>query len=486
MLYHQVLIAAKNFGERTAIKDQHREITYSQMLVEIEVLSNKLVSIIKDHTNCIGVLMDKTIDCVVTILSILKMGKAYVPIDDTYPIERIKFLLLDSCCNYLITDHNHIKQTLPIQAEQNVLLFDGQLQEISTIRTTKSNKCNFADNSMAYVLYTSGSTGAPKGIIHTHESAWAFVNWAIDYFQINQYDVLSSHAPFHFDLSIFDLYVSLTTGAKLCLLPKGITAFPKSLRSYIKNNEISVWYSVPSVLISLFNQIENKEYLQSLRTIIYAGEEMAVHKAETIKHFVPNACLYNLYGPTETNVITYCHVDQNVFQRTDRVIPIGNACPYCEIKVLDNNSRWLNNEHGTGELCVKTNSLMFGYVGNNVEKHEFYKTGDIVRVEPGDEKPTYIFLGRKDNMVKINGYRVELEEIETHIKNHPNVLDCYAKVVRLEERDYIEVVLEPLGNISQEAILLYAKKIMPEYMLPERISIVNKMKRNSRGKKIRE
>src|SRR5262249_21575276 len=243
-----------------------------------------------------------------------------------------------------------------------------------------------------YLLYTSGSTGNPKGVILSHRNAMTFVEWGADTFGVTEQDRLSNHAPLHFDLSVFDIYVALRCGACVDLVPDEIAPFPIELARWIEAERISIWYSVPSALtrLLLHGQLERFEYT-ALRHVLFAGEVFPVKYLRDVMSRLPHGTFSNLYGPTETNVCTYYTVPRLAPDRTEE-IPIGRACANTEVFAVDETGRVVGPGE-TGELLVRSPTVMLGYwglpektaqvlVANPLQSayHEpVYRTGDFVR-----------------------------------------------------------------------------------------------------------
>lgn len=482
MLYNLLINSAVRYPDNIAIEDKGGYISYRDLLNNSAVLGDILKYKFEDR-RLIGVLMEKSLNSLLAIFGILSAHKAYVPLDESLPPDRLLYILANSGLDCLITDNLHYNLALKICSKENILLFDNikffQLEENRLYESVTEDM----EESLAYILYTSGSTGFPKGIMHTHKSALAFIKWAVDYFGVSDDDVFSSHAPFHFDLSIFDIYVSIAVGAKICILPKSISSFPVSLISYIKLKKLTVWYSVPYILVNMFSEsnIDNCDF-DSLRIIIYAGEAMMLKDAARIQKRLAQVDIYNLYGPTETNVITYYKLSMDTFQRSDQQIPIGYPCPYTSIQVLDENGIEVKNGE-PGEIVVKSDSLMKGYVNSGNITTDIYATGDIVKKESGN---LLVFIGRKDHMIKVNGFRVELGDIEYHVKCFSGIRDCYARLSKVKNRSVIEVILEADDNIQIHELKQFMASRLPGYMLPYNYVVCQKLKRNSRGKLVRK
>lgn len=479
MLFSFLENSAKKYPNRIAIESKDEEICYKDLYNISLSFGTYINSVVANDSQVIGILMDKSIDFLISIYGVLSVGKVYVPLDEGLPSERLEYIVKDGNIECIISDKKNYD--LSTKLCKKPILFDRD----NILYKEIPQRSKASPTSTAYILYTSGSTGRPKGIIHTQSSAIAFILWAAQYFEVTELDILSSHAPFHFDLSIFDIYVSVYAGARLSLLPKSISCFPASLIKYIISKKITVWYSVPYIIVNMFSDeyIAKCEF-NNLRSIIYAGESMSIESAKKIKERLPQVSLYNLYGPTETNVITYYQVDNQTWSRLDRQIPIGYSCPYANIKIINDDGNEANIGE-LGELCVKSDSLMLGYVG--IEKtattDEYYHTGDIVHI---DEKGQIVFHGRKDYMTKVNGYRVELGDIENNIRGYRNVTDCYAKVDRSNKRDQIIVTIEAEPNFCVDTLVDYLNKCLPGYMLPDEYILCDKLERNSRGKIVRK
>ena len=292
---------------------------------------------------------------------------------------------------------------------------------------------------MAYILYTSGSTGNPKGVMYSHKAALAFVNWCSETFEFNELDVFSSHAPFHFDLSIFDLYVSLKHGASVILIGEESGKQPMILAQLIVDRRISVWYSTPSILTLLvkYGKPEKFDYL-NLRQVFFAGEVFPVKHLAALKSIWKHPKYFNLYGPTETNVCTYFEIPHVIPPDQTTAFPIGKSCSHFVCKAFDENCEQLKTGE-EGELCV-TGPIMSGY-WNLPERTQqvfftdksgrtWYKTGDIVR-EQSDGN--YVYISRKDRMVKRRGYRVELGEIESALYKHLSVVEAAVVALRTKK-----------------------------------------------------
>lgn len=515
-LLHNLLVeSAREYPEKTSINWRGKEMSYH----DLDALSNQLSSCLEcRHIKAgdrVGIYIDKSIEAIVTIFGILKSGACYVPLDPMAPVERQLLIINDCSLEYLITSSKKFPQIRKILQKKNTLknifivdtpkeecqndipgvnvIFKDDIFSSSNIITEQSQN-RIIDSNLAYILYTSGSTGQPKGVMISHRAALAFVNWAWKYFNINGDDIVSAHAPFHFDLSIFDIFVSIKAGAKICIIPHELSSFPKSLADFIENQKISIWYSVPSILtqLVLYGGLD-KRSLPALRQILFAGEVFPSKYLRQLMELVPNANYCNLYGPTETNVITYYPLE-NLPDETIP-IPIGVLC--------DGVKFFIANELGTlikkgeiGELYVNSPTLMEAY-WNDSQKTEkvlfknpflpfanelIYKTGDLVSL---NQQGNLEYHGRCDSMIKSRGYRIELGEIETALSTHPDIKEVTVLGIPDDKiGNMIKAVIVPKAEstISKNEVKHFCAQKLPHYMVPELISFVISFPRTSTGK----
>ncbi len=345
---------------------------------------------------------------------------------------------------------------------------------------------------LAYILYTSGSTGVPKGVMHTHNSALAFVDWCSEVFEPAESDRFSSHAPFHFDLSILDLYVPLKHGATLVLVGEDVGKQPLPLASLIADEKITAWYSTPSILALLvqYGKVSQSDF-PDLRWALFAGEVFPVKHLRALKSVWKKPRYLNLYGPTETNVCTYYEIPEEIPEERTDPYPIGRACSHVRTKVMD--SAGVSVDPGCeGELCVSGPAVMSGYWNMPEQTAEaffegdsgeqWYRTGDLV-IE--DKDGDYIFLGRRDRMVKRMGFRVELGEIEAGLYRHPAIEEAGVIAVEDDERGVriIAFVCCPRGErpsiIEMKA---FCAEVLPRYMIPDRFLFRDSLPRTSTDK----
>jgi amino acid adenylation domain-containing protein len=447
--------------------------------------------------------MDKTPACVQTIVGVLYAGAAYVPLDPRAPWRRCRAILDDCDVAALVVD----APRLPMMAELldglhlplllvDATAFDAQTSATRTVTRAQALGCTARELSppaaedLAYILYTSGSTGIPKGVVHTHRSGVAFTDWVIDTYHVRSDDVFSSHAPFHFDLSILDLYASLGTGASVRLISSVEAMLPPHLVKGVAEWGITVWYSVPSILSAMLEVGElEKRGFGRVHTLLFAGEVFPTPQLRRLRAALPDVRLSNLFGPTETNVCTYYDVPREI--PPGRAIPIGRACEHLDTFVLDANG----NEVGVGTegtLWVKGGNLMSGYWSRSGLKGlapdprgrpgMVYCTGDQVRLQPDGN---YDFLGRRDHMIKVRGFRVETGEIESVLAAHPAVVEAIVVPIpdeRAGNRIVSTVVMRAGETMDAGALSAFCKERLPAYMIPEHFDIVASLPRTSTGK----
>jgi amino acid adenylation domain-containing protein len=440
----------------------------------------------------VGIYLQKSIDAVASIFGILKAGAAYVPVDPSAPVSRNAFIL-DDCSVTAVVVETRFEASLCAEIAQRgekipyFLALEGtggglplkkalqQAQEEEPTPITKIEGPSLED--LAYILYTSGSTGQPKGVMLSHRDAISFIDWCSEVFEPTESDRFSSHAPFHFDLSIFDLYVSIKHGATLVLIPEEIGKDPSRLASLISEKRLSMWYSTPSILslLAQYGKLEQHDYA-ALRTVLFAGEVFPVKHLRRLKNLLPRPRYFNLYGPTETNVCTFYEIPAQIPAEQTQPFPIGKACSHYKTKVVDQDAQEVPAGQ-EGELVVSGPGVMQGYwnlpdrtaVAFLVEPsgQGWYRTGDIV-IAGADGN--YIFVGRRDRMVKKRGYRVELGEVEAGLYKHPAVKE--AAVIALSDEEsgvQVKAFLSCHGQKRPSIIELkrFCMENLPPYMVPD-------------------
>ncbi|MFD4529072.1 amino acid adenylation domain-containing protein [Streptomyces sp. NPDC058470] len=455
--------------------------------------------------------MAKSVETVVAVHAVLKCGAAYVPVDPAVPAARAAYIVEDCAVRCLIADGTRLElleeRGLPAGLRAAVVLGEastagtepagaGGLRRIGwheAVRRTVPEEFtppSVGPDDLAYVLYTSGSTGTPKGVMLSHRNALAFVDWAVAEFGLTPQDRLSSHAPVHFDLSVFDVFAAVSAGACLVLVPENQKALGAALNRLVDEEGITVWYSVPGALIRMVDA-KNRALLGAsrLRTVLFAGEPFALKHLRRLREALPEADLHNLYGPTETNVCTHHKVtDADLAPERTGPPPIGRPCPYAEVLLLGSDGRPVPDVPGAeGELCIAGDSVMLGYWGHDpvaapAGAPRTHRTGDVV-VSRG--ALGYTYLGRRDHMVKIRGYRVEPEEIETVLMGLPSVHE--AVCVAVPDADggmALEAYVIPEEGTAPDVAELrgHCLDALPRYMVPGTFHLVDAFPRTSTGK----
>ncbi len=451
----------------------------------------------------VGLVLPKSVPSVVSLFGIMKAGAAYVPVDCTAPPERGRGILADCGIRALVAD----RQSLPMAPEAD----DGGLATVilvgappagpappasfapydEVIAGTGTTPPSRTSSDLAYILYTSGSTGTPKGVMLTHGNATSFVDWCSSVFAPTEHDRVSSHAPFHFDLSVLDIYLTIKHGATLYLVSESLGKSPKELTHFIADHRLTIWYSTPSILTLLlqFGALETTDH-SSLRLVLFAGEVFPVKHLRDLTRRWPAPEYYNLYGPTETNVCTFARIPLPVPDDRETPYPIGFPCSHCATVVLDGDGV----EVPAGEeglLYVSGPSVFEGYWNRPAENAKafvvrddvrWYNTGDVVRWDPAEG---YLYAGRRDRMVKRRGYRIELGEIERALYRHPSVREAAVVAVPDPEAGVRIVAFLACGDEAAPSIIgmkTFCGSHLPGYMSPDRFLFEERLPRTSTDK----
>jgi amino acid adenylation domain-containing protein len=504
-LQELLIQTAECYPTHSAIEELNHSINYQQLAELSDALRDRLYAMGVGPGDRVGIYLHKSIDSVVSIFGILKAGAAYVPVDPTAPVARNAFIFKDCAVNAVVIESIFVGK---LQAEMGVLPPQVLLEQVGggeglkqalgkardpitkdlVVKDPVIATFNSSPDDLAYILYTSGSTGKPKGVMLSQRAATSFVDWCSETFSPQPTDRFSSHAPFHFDLSILDIYVPLKHGATLVLVSEELGKDPANLASFIAKRRISVWYSAPSILTMLVQYGKLERYDYALRAVLFAGEVFPIKHLRALKTLLPTPRYYNLYGPTETNVCTYYEVPTQISDERTSPFPIGQTCSYYEIKTFDEQAQEVIKGQ-EGELCASGPGVMEGYwqlpernakAFLDYQGKRWYKTGDVVYEDTNGD---YIYVGRRDRMIKKRGYRVELGEIESVLYRHPAIAE--AAVIALSDDDGVRVKAFVSFNVERPSLIdlkRFCSENLPGYMIPDMFSVQQSLPKTSTDK----
>jgi len=509
MLHHLLIESAARYPERTAVVDRAESMTYRELDEASTRLAGELLARGAGPGSRVGLYLDKSLDAIVAVWGVLRAGAAYVPLDVVSPVKRIARIVDNGeLCGILSTPKRWPALAPALALPPTFVGIAGTARRpVETgfaFEKSAPSRVPAPDwgagpdepdlSRAAYILYTSGSTWQPKGVVLSHRAALSFADWAAETTELDPTDVVSSHAPLHFDLSVFDLFATCRAGAAVVLVPPELNVFPRNLADWISARRITVWYSVPSLLaqLALSGGLERHDW-PHLRQIVFAGEVFPVAHLRRLREQIPGARYWNWYGPTETNVCTAYAIDALPPEQTAPV-PIGTACANSKLLVIDDAGAVCGRGE-TGELHVSGPSLMTGYQampeatahalvarGDGMDGSLWYRTGDLVRE---DSAGLLHLVGRRDGMIKSRGYRIELGEIESVLHQHPGVAEAAAIGVPDEENGHViraATVAEAGHSLDAGRLRAFCAERLPPYMIPLSIAVLGSLPRGSTGK----
>ncbi len=490
--------AANSNPSGIAVEDpQHGNIDYATLLKLSSHLADRLERRGIETGDRVGLLLSKSLASVTALYSCLQAGAAYVPVDASGPPDRAAFIFRDCHVRALFIETTKVEAFLQAWSEncpilrESLDLFISYKLDITLLIFDPQDCHENSESPLAYILYTSGSTGTPKGVIHTHNSALAFITWCQDEFDLSSSDRFSSHAPFHFDLSIFDIFVAAANAASLVLIDESTGKQPQRLAELIEIQRISIWYSTPSILRMLveFGDIAERQN-SHLRLVLFAGETYPLKQFLQLRSCWTQPRYYNLYGPTETNVCTFYKLPKMLQPGDFEYFPIGVFCSGDQGLIIDTENSEVE-EGKEGELLVAGDSVMTGYWNlperNRdafVELHgqRWYRTGDIVR-RLADGNLHY--LSRRDRMIKRRGYRVELGEIESALYRFPGLVEA-AAIANTDADGNVKVQAYIVPQAHQKpgviALKTFCSKELPAYMIPDQFVVLDTLPKTSTDK----
>lgn len=470
-LIHQAMLrTASLFPDRLAFKCLDRHLTYRDLRKKSSQVANLLVQNGIQKGDRVGIILHRCLETSYAIYGILQAGAVYVPLDPRAPIPRMKFQVDNCNIDLVLSLEQHRRSTKHLDVK-TIEITEDELGKYES----KELSIEVSESDNAYILYTSGSTGTPKGILHTHASGSGFAELCVHTFGIEKTDIIANHAPIFFDISTLAYLAGPLSGACTIIIPDAHTVMVASMVELIGLEKITIWYSVPLALVQMLDTGSLKrELLDSLRIIFYAGEPFSARDLAKLMTEFEGVRVFNLFGPTETNVCTV-HEVKKVPDLNTR-IPIGKPWAKTSYKVLDD------------ELLICSVTNMKGYWENEglteqsfvqVKGKRYYKTGDLVEVIDGE----IYFKGRRDHQIKIRGFRVELGDIEHAFKKHPAVREAVA--IAISENEKVKdlcVALLVEEALRESEVVNFVKDFLPKYALPSRIIMLDEFPRTSTGK----
>lgn len=518
-LLHQLLpLTAARFPDRAAVRFGTQRLTYAELAAQAARLGAALVEAGVKPGDRVGLYFPKSARSVVAMFAVLEAGGIYVPLDPNSPRSRVAGIIADCGIRHLVVTRERLDALLDgpgAPALDAAFLVDAAPHESPAAGAGRpprvlswtdverhpplTRPAQGSDDGLAYVLYTSGSTGVPKGVMISHRAAFTFVNWTHAEFALREQDVVWNHAPLHFDLSIFDVFTTIKAGGTVVPVPEKLSAFPVRLAQFLRDEAVTVAYTVPSALTMMLlrGNLAGLD-LPALRTVLFAGEVFPLKYLREVRRCL-RVPMYNLYGPTETNVCTFHEVtDEDVAPDATRPVPIGRAIPGYEVFALTGRGT-VAQPGEEGELYGCGPGVMSGYWGDAEKTARVLvphpltgalpgpdggavKTGDIVIPR---EDGAFLYVGRRDNMVKVKGYRIELGEVEAALYGHPRITEAAIVPVPDDEtgnRLLACVVPDQPGGLTDTDVRSHCAAKLPRYMVPELIEFHAALPKTSTGK----
>ncbi|KKR45713.1 MAG: Iturin A synthetase C [Parcubacteria group bacterium GW2011_GWB1_40_14] len=467
--------------------EQGKSLTYRELNSTVNRYANYLRSIKPKEIRekpFVGILSAVNQESIAAVIGTLKAGYTYVPLDEYSPSERLAKILDNTKLEVIIIDPKW-KEThaelLRHPALENVIFLGSET--IKNYSDAEPPLLNQVSDDLAYILHSSGSTGVPKGIMLTHRNARTFIDWMQLEFKLTKEDVVMSRAPFKFDLSVFDIFNTFNAGATLVCFDWNKEREEENKHSdYVKlmeREKATIIYTTPSTFISMLNRGGLAEADLALREIMYAGEPFPTAQLRKLQEALPKTRIANIYGPTETNIITYYWVDS--FPEDNSPIPLGYVVEDTEILIISEDASHICEPMEMGELWCRGGTVTLGYLGMEEKTKaclvdspfhkypvKFWRTGDFGF---RDSDGLLHYKGRKDHMVKVKGYRIEIGEIESALAENTD-LDEFV-VVAVPDEKYGNRLYCFYTNIkgktsSEEDVAEKLGKKIPSYMMPFR------------------
>ena len=431
---------------------------------EITARARQIGSFLAERTAAqtpVLILMEKSPECIAAMLGAVYAGCFYTPLDSTMPEARMLLIAQTLCPSVILCEEKYAPAAQRIRDHAEVYSAKDIPPSVNPELLSERRKAHL-DTDLLYVLFTSGSTGVPKGVSITHQSVIDFVEWACDALRLPEGCRFGSQAPFYFDNSVLDIYCSMRMRGSLHLIPKKYFMFPGRLLDLLNSERIDTVFWVPSALTAVANaDVLKEDCLPYVKRVFFCGEVMPCRTLNLWKKALPEADYVNMYGPTEiTDVCAWFRVDRD-FADTD-ALPIGFPCANTRIDLID------------GEICVSGICLSAGYynapektaavfVSNPLRpqvRQLMYRTGDLGAY---NDRGELMFLGRRDGQIKRSGYRIELGEIESVLMAADGVKDGCCVFDAEKEK----ILCAWAGPAEEKELKAYLKTRLPKYMLPD-------------------
>ena len=476
------------FPQKSAYVDDRRSVDFSTLKDESLHVA-MTICLLEERKKPVAIYLDKSVEMIAAFIGVTYSGNFYSPLDTQMPVQRIEKIMDTLQPAIIITDEAHLSEVENFSHEANILVYEEMQKTDVDIDIVERSYAAVVDTDISYILFTSGSTGVPKGVIISHRSLVDFIEWGTERFKIDDGFVFGNQTPFYFSMSVFDIYQTLKNGATMYIIPKEFFTVPTRLMSYLYDNKINTLFWVPSALAvpATFRAL-NSPHLNELRNVYFGGEAMTVKLLNRWIDEYPDVKFVNFYGPTEvTDTCTIYEVNR-AFDAKE-ALPMGVACENMDVFLLDENDEKIDTPNEIGEVCVRGTGLSYGYYNNEIRtkeafvqnplnpfyKETIYKTGDLAYINEYNE---LVYAGRKDFQIKHMGQRIELGEIETAVSSIEGVeMNCC-----LYDNVRSKIVLFYSGNISDEQIQKELVDMLPSYMLPNRRVYLEEMPMNLNGK----
>lgn len=470
---------ASRLPDKVYLEDEDELVTFNQCMEQARGLGYALHQALGGaRKRPIILFIDKNCRCVLSMLGVLYSGNFYVPMDVKTPLERLNAILTTMENAVILTTNKDAAHLRKIGYEGDVLVYEDLLAEPTADdieRALQTVREAIIDTDLMYVLFTSGSTGAPKGVAVMHRSVLDYIDAFTSLVHVEEGDIHGSQTPFYTDMSLKDIYMALKAGAQICMIPQKYFMAPKKLLEYLDEHCVTTLMWVPTAyrLVSQFDALE-KTRPGNIRKLLFSGESMPTPVYRYWRKYYPDAEITQQYGPTEiTGACCSFHVTRDYAD--DETIPIGKPMPNTGILLLDENGVVvpLSDTATTGEICVYGSCLAAGYYNAPEKTAErfvpsplakgytslMYLTGDLARY---DTEGNLVFISRKDYQIKHGGRRIELGEIETAFQ----AIKGMKAVCCVQNRKADKLVLYYIGDLAEKEVSLAVRERLPQYMIP--------------------